>query len=142
MILQHRPVVNLIEWVNNSFAVSSNDRLLFMTSLCFDLSVYDVFGMLAAGGEIFIARQDHVKDPELLFDLLITRGITFWDSAPAALQQLTHLMPNDCSASKDLRLVFLSGDWIPLTLQPAMTGGFSQREGDWSGRRHRSRHLV
>lgn len=44
----HFPAVNLIEWVNTTFSVGPDDRILFITSLTFDLSVYDVFGVLAA----------------------------------------------------------------------------------------------
>ncbi|MGD8926774.1 MAG: AMP-binding protein, partial [Thioalkalispiraceae bacterium] len=41
--------------------------------------------------------------------------ITIWDSAPAALQRLVSFFP-DSVPSSPLRLVMLSGDWIPVTL--------------------------
>ena len=47
VMVRHRPVINLIEWVNGTFEIGPGDRLLFITSLSFDLSVYDVFGILA-----------------------------------------------------------------------------------------------
>lgn len=113
----HRPVVNLIEWVNRTFEVGSSDRLLFVTSLSFDLSVYDIFGILAAGGSIRPARQDELKEPSKLLRILTHEGITFWDSAPAALQQLAPLMEGIRPGPGNmLRLVFLSGDWIPVNM--------------------------
>ncbi|MDJ0836657.1 MAG: amino acid adenylation domain-containing protein [Acidobacteriota bacterium] len=124
VILQHRPVINLIEWVNQTYAVGADDRLLFITSLCFDLSVYDIFGILAAGGQVFIASDEDIGDPESLSRILDREGITFWDSAPAALQQLTAFFPAEGKGSPDLRLLFLSGDWIPLGLQPAVVKAF------------------
>src|SRR5207247_7120769 len=42
------------------------------------------------------------------------RAVTVWDSAPAALQQVTAVAP--VAARSALRLVLLSGDWIPVTL--------------------------
>ncbi|MEA2562151.1 MAG: hypothetical protein QOH06_3655 [Acidobacteriota bacterium] len=113
----HRPVINLIDWVNRTFEVGPGDRLLFTTSLCFDLSVYDIFGILAAGGSIRIATGEEARDPERLLEILLREPITFWDSAPAALQQLVPFFPPAAGAGGDrLRLVFLSGDWIPVSL--------------------------
>ncbi len=124
--VKHKPVINLIEWVNKSFNVGSEDRLLFVTALNFDLSVYDVFGVLAAGGTVCIANENNIKNPEALLNELIDRRITFWDSAPAPLQQLEPYM-QDINASADknnLRLVFMSGDWVPLNLPPVLKKTF------------------
>ena len=48
--------------------------------------------------------------------LLRDGGITLWDSAPAALVRLAPLFPAVPDAASRLRLVMLSGDWIPVTL--------------------------
>nr|WP_277815238.1 non-ribosomal peptide synthetase [Dietzia sp. B19] len=115
----HQPVVNLLRWVNTTFGVGPSDRLLFVTSLSFDLSVYDVFGMLAAGGSVRIASDDDVREPQQLLGYLANEPITFWDSAPAALMQLVPFLPEagdteGAVVSHSLRLVFMSGDWIPV----------------------------
>ena len=124
VVVKHRPVINLIEWVNRRFNVNSCDRVLFVTSLCFDLSVYDIFGLLAAGGSIQIASNDDVRDPQVLINLLQTEPITFWDSAPPALQQLAPLFSTLLDRPSSLRLVFMSGDWIPVTLPIALQKTF------------------
>jgi amino acid adenylation domain-containing protein len=115
VVVAHRSVINLIEWVNRTFDVGAADRLLFVTSICFDLSVYDLFGILAAGGSIHIATAAEIGEPRALIDLLNYGGITFWDSAPPALQRLAPLFP-DIQQFCALRLVFMSGDWVPMTL--------------------------
>ena len=81
----HRPAVNLIQWVNSTFGVGPADRLLMVTSLCFDLSVYDIFGVLGAGGSLYLVSADELRDPTRLVSLLLEQPITFWDSAPPAL---------------------------------------------------------
>ena len=111
----HRPVVNLIEWVTKAYGVGTADRILQVTSLCFDLSVYDMFGGLAAGASLHVPSSDELRDPRRLVELVCGGEITFWNSAPPALQQLVPFLPTDAPASS-LRLVFLSGDWIPLPL--------------------------
>ncbi|WP_218970346.1 non-ribosomal peptide synthetase, partial [Shouchella patagoniensis] len=122
VIEAHRPVINVIDWVNKTYEVGENDRMLWITSIGFDLSVYDVFGLLAAGGSIRIASEQDIGNPERLISLLNEGEVTFWDSAPAALQQLVPLlkMKENAVANSHLRLVFLSGDWIPLELPGTM----------------------
>ncbi|MBX9404065.1 AMP-binding protein, partial [Lysobacter sp. BMK333-48F3] len=83
VMVQHRPAINLFEWVERSFGVGADDTLLFTTSLCFDLSVYDIFGILAAGGRVRVATREEVADPRALVRILREERISFWDSAPA-----------------------------------------------------------
>lgn len=123
--IAHKTVINLIEWVNTSFHVSQSDRLLFVTSVCFDLSVYDIFGILAAGGCIVIPEQEQLSRPEEIIEIIDKEKITFWDSAPATLVQLANLFHlKEKPKNSSLRLVFLSGDWIPVDLPERITGRY------------------
>ncbi|HSE18132.1 MAG TPA: amino acid adenylation domain-containing protein [Pyrinomonadaceae bacterium] len=125
VMVQHRPIINLIEWVNTTFKVGAGDRLLFVTSLNFDLSVYDIFGALAAGATIHVASRADLREPQRLAGILQEQPITFWDSAPVALQQLTPYFSN---GPGHLRLVFLSGDWIPLRLPEEVRAAFPKTQ--------------
>jgi amino acid adenylation domain-containing protein len=127
VMLRHRPVCNILDWVNQTFQVKPSDRVLFVTSLSFDLSVYDIFGVLAAGGSIRVATEDELRDPTRLLEILRTEPITIWDSAPAALQQLAPFFGPGSKADSDasnLKLVMLSGDWIPVGLPDQVRGAF------------------
>jgi amino acid adenylation domain-containing protein len=121
--LSHRAVANTLDWVNRTFGVGPGDRLLFVTSPCFDLSVYDTFGALGAGATVVIASGAVLDDPAALVTAIVEQRITIWDSAPAALLRLVPFFPR---ASRDapLRLVLLSGDWIALTLPDAVRDAF------------------
>ncbi|HJX29947.1 MAG TPA: amino acid adenylation domain-containing protein, partial [Thermoanaerobaculia bacterium] len=119
VMVRHRPVANLLRWAHRAFAFSPADRVLFVTALSFDLSVFDIFGLLGAGGSIRIADEEEIRDPERLLRALAEEPITFWDSAPAALEQTVPFLTSlgqSAEAGPALRLVFLSGDWIPVTL--------------------------
>lgn len=126
VVVSHAPAVNLIEWVNKTFEVGCNDRVLFVTSLTFDLSVYDIFGMLASGGSIRIAKSDDIREPSELVRYIREEPITFWDSAPAALMQILPYFEseNNTCVSEKLRLVFMSGDWVPLRSPAALWDSF------------------
>jgi amino acid adenylation domain-containing protein len=123
VMVRHQPVVNLIEWVNESFRMGREDRVLLVSSLSFDLSVYDIFGLLAAGGSVRVASEEELGDPAALVRILEEESITYWDSAPAALQQLVPFFQQTRGRSR-LRLVFLSGDWIPLGLPDQVRSTF------------------
>jgi amino acid adenylation domain-containing protein len=117
VMVQHRAVVNLIEWVNRAYDVTPADRLLFVTSFCFDLSVYDMFGILAAGASIRVVSDARLGEPESLVSLIESEPITFWDSAPAtfvALMPFARLHPPVARPGRVL--VFLSGDWVPVSM--------------------------
>ncbi len=112
----HKSAVNLINWVNKTFSITEKDRLLFVTSFTFDLSVYDVFGILSVGASIYLVKQNDVRNITYIADKIYKDGITFWDSAPLMLNQIAGLLLEKKEICSSLRLVFLSGDWIPVTL--------------------------
>ncbi len=122
--VDHMTVVNVIEWVTKNYHVNENDKLLFVTSICFDLSVYDMFGILSVGGTLRLADSEELQEPEKLLDIINEEGITFWDSAPQALMRLVPFMSEMTTKNTSLRLVFLSGDWIPVTLPDTLRSRF------------------
>jgi tyrocidine synthetase-3 len=118
VMIEHRSAVNLIEWVNRLWEVGPDTRILMLSSICFDLSVWDLFGGLAAGATVIIAETVDLRDPVRLLDLLVASRATFWNSVPSTLGLLVqHLEDAHPEFRGDaLRTIFLSGDWIPLSL--------------------------
>ncbi|MBC9795254.1 amino acid adenylation domain-containing protein [Sinomicrobium weinanense] len=118
VMIEHRSAVNLITWVNNTYDIGYDDRQLFITSMCFDLSVYDIFGTLAAGGAVIMATQEEVRDVHLLKKMMQEHRITFWDSVPTTMNHLITGLEDagENYLQHDLKVVFMSGDWIPVDL--------------------------
>ena len=115
VMIDHRGALNTVVDVNERFGVGPADRVLALSSLSFDLSVYDIFGPLAVGGTVVVPDADTQHDPAAWLDLVRTAGVTIWNSVPALMELLVeHLSVNE--ATSTLRLVLLSGDWIPVTL--------------------------
>lgn len=125
VVVQHRSVSNLIDWLNRRYRVGPDDRILFVTSFCFDLSVYDIFGVLAAGGSLRVVSENELAEPSILIELLESDPITIWDSAPAALAVVSAFLDvGEPHGRDELRLVLLSGDWVPLGLPDEVRAGF------------------
>jgi amino acid adenylation domain-containing protein len=116
VMITHRNAVNTLLDINRRFQVESSDRVLALSSLSFDLSVYDIFGLLAVGGTV-ILPQPGAPDPAHWLDVMQKEQVTLWNSAPAVMELLVdyiRLHPQKLPSS--LRLVLLSGDAIPVTL--------------------------
>ncbi len=123
--IEHRGAVNTILDINRRFRVGPEDRVLALSSLSFDLSVYDLFGVLAAGGTMVIPRVGSDRDPGHWRELLFRHEITLWNSVPALLDLLLESRSTDGDGDggvdvgtlpPSLRLALLSGDWVPLGL--------------------------
>ncbi|MBD6619878.1 amino acid adenylation domain-containing protein [Komarekiella sp. 'clone 1'] len=117
VMITHESAVNTILDINERFRINSSDRILAISALSFDLSVYDIFGILAAGGTIVIPDAANSKDPSHWSELITKHQITIWNSVPAFMQMLIEYNLNHPQVIfNTLRLVLLSGDWIPLNL--------------------------
>lgn len=116
VMIDHAGAVNTILDVNRRFAVGPGDRVLALSSLSFDLSVYDIFGTLAAGGTIIIPEASAVRDPERWAELIERENVTVWNSVPALMEMLVAYGSERQPFAESLRLVLLSGDWIPVKL--------------------------
>jgi amino acid adenylation domain-containing protein len=117
--IEHRAALNTVRDVNRRFAVGPDDRVLGLSALGFDLSVYDIFGPLAAGGALVLPDPARIRDPEILAALVASTGVSVWNSVPMFLELLLAAEPAAGSLAS-LRLALLSGDWIPLGLPPAL----------------------
>ncbi|QOD81531.1 amino acid adenylation domain-containing protein [Chromobacterium haemolyticum] len=107
VLIAHEAAANTIDDINERFAVGPADRTLCVSSLAFDLSVYDIFGLLAVGGEVVFPKR--ARDPDAMAQALCDGRITIWNSVPAVLELLLDVA---APRSPDLRLALLSGDWI------------------------------
>ncbi|WP_181280580.1 non-ribosomal peptide synthetase [Aphanothece hegewaldii] len=112
VMIDHQGVVNTILDINQRFNVTIQDKILALSSLSFDLSVYDIFGTLAVGGTIIIPDADKIKEPSHWRELITQYNVTIWNSVPALMQMLL----TEPIEQNSLRLVLLSGDWLPLNL--------------------------
>lgn len=117
VMVRHRPVINLIEWAKKVYRFDESDRALWVSSVGFDLSIFDIFGFTAYGASIRVVSNEMRKDALVIRDLLFKEDITFWNSAPVYLQMVLPFVLNSKIKERlKLRLIFLSGDWIPMSL--------------------------
>ncbi|MGZ4164352.1 MAG: amino acid adenylation domain-containing protein, partial [Tumebacillaceae bacterium] len=117
IVVLHRGVVNNIHDLNTRYGVGTTDRVIAVSSLSFDMCVYEVFGMLTAGACTVIPGPAERKDPVRWAELAARHRVTIWNSAPQLLEFLvSHLERHPTVERPPIRLVLLGGDWVPVSL--------------------------
>lgn len=118
--IQHHAARTTIDDIVDRFGIHADDRVLALSALSFDLSVFDIYGVLGAGGALVLPDPARQRDPQHWLELAERHRVTVWNTAPALLEMLVEyaeIEPEVATrALRSLRLVMLSGDWIPLTL--------------------------
>jgi pyochelin synthetase len=119
VMIEHHSVVNVVADLNQRFEITTKDRLLGISEISFDLSVYDLFGAFAAGAAVVLLADDNHgrRNPAYWRRAIQQHGVSVWNSVPAFMSMLLqhyHDVPG--AELNSLRLVMLSGDWIPMPL--------------------------
>ncbi|MHA6757324.1 non-ribosomal peptide synthetase [Streptacidiphilus sp. PAMC 29251] len=117
VMIEHGPAVNTVRDVNRELGCTAADRVLALSALHFDLSVYDLFGPLSAGGAVVLPAPGDAREPAAWLRLMAEAGVTVWNSVPALMAMLTEYTSAAGPAPlPPLRAVLMSGDWIPVGL--------------------------
>ncbi|MCK8500268.1 amino acid adenylation domain-containing protein [Myxococcus fulvus] len=117
VMVEHRAAANTLQDINTRFGVGPEDRVFGLSSLGFDLSVYDIFGSLAAGATLVLPEPDATWEPASWLRWLREARVTVWNSVPTLMEMLVDLVETRGERlPESLRLVLMSGDWIPVTL--------------------------
>ncbi|WP_329171604.1 non-ribosomal peptide synthetase [Streptomyces sp. NBC_01477] len=118
VMIEHRGVVNCLRETVEHFGIGPGDRCLGVTALHHDMSLFDIFGVLGAGGTLVLPDAARRTDPAHWVELMARHRVTVWNSVPAMMEMLLGRLTDTATpldgAPGDLRLAFLGGDWIPL----------------------------
>ncbi|HUK24927.1 MAG TPA: amino acid adenylation domain-containing protein [Terriglobales bacterium] len=116
VMIDHRGAMNTCLDINQRFHVGPEDRVLALSRLNFDLSVYDIFGLLAAGGTIVMPSAELAQDLPHWAQLVRSQKVTLWNTVPALMQLLADEVGRGEKIGQSLRVIMMSGDWIPVSL--------------------------
>jgi len=117
--ITHQQVLTTLDALETMLDLNEDDRVLAVSRPSFDLAIFNVFGLLNAGGAVVIPSAGTAPDPESWLRDIVQHRVTIWNSVPAQLQLLLDGLPLTGSGRNRvmpaLRVALLSGDWIPLT---------------------------
>ncbi|MBT0774020.1 amino acid adenylation domain-containing protein [Kineosporia sp. J2-2] len=115
--ISHAAAANTIDALNQRFGIGPDDRVLTVSALEFDLSVYDMFGLLAAGGTLVLLPQEQRADPPAWYRSVLRHGVSVWNTVPAVFGLLLGAaeaagQTDPAGAGLPLRTVLLGGDRV------------------------------
>ena len=99
--------MNTVAAINRRYQVGADDHVLGVYALDFDLSVYDLFGLLSVGGTMVLPADARRKEPSEWLRLIRQQRVTLWNSVPALPDMLT-LKAREPNALSGLRLAMIS----------------------------------
>ncbi|MCP9267478.1 amino acid adenylation domain-containing protein [Xenorhabdus sp. XENO-1] len=120
VMISHDAAYNTICDLRQRIALNADDCVLALARLSFDLSVFDLFGVLGAGGTLVFPDEGDLQNPAKWAQLVAQHQITLWNSVPAQMKMLTAYLSAENLVLPSLRYSLLSGDWLPVNLPKAM----------------------
>jgi amino acid adenylation domain-containing protein len=116
--ISHRSAAALVSWAGGAFTPEELSGVLFSTSVCFDLSVFELFVPLAHGGRAVLA-----DDALALSGLAAAAEVTLVNTVPSAMSRLAEAG----ALPPSVRTVNLAGEPLRRSLVEAVYGAGSVR---------------
>ena len=111
----HQAIVNRLTWMQDTYALTPDDRILQKTPYSFDVSVWELFWPLMTGASLVIAAPGGHQDPVYMGNLIQNEQITVLHFVPSMLHAFLETAgPNRLDW---VRHVICSGEALPLSLQ-------------------------
>lgn len=111
VMVHHQGILNCLEYALREFDFSEQDRFVAVSSMGFDMSLFEFFAPLLAGASVHLAKKDTVRDPWKMIRFLKEHKITVWHSVPTLWGLwLNELKAGDLPEMQNLRYVFLGGE--------------------------------
>ena len=112
---RHGGICNRLLWMQETYGLTSEDRVLQKTPFSFDVSVWEFFWPLTVGARLIVAKPEGHKDSDYLIDLMVQQQIStvhFVPSMLAAFLQDPHI-----ERLQSLKRVICSGEALSSQLQ-------------------------
>ena len=123
--IEHRSAVALVCWARHVFSPEDLDGVLASTSICFDLSIFELFVPLSWGGKVILA-----ENALALPALPAVDEVRLVNTVPSAIRELLRAR----GVPPSVRVINLAGEPLPSSLVEEIYAGTSvQRVYDLYG---------
>lgn len=102
--ITHSSLSNLLLSMLTTPGFTSQDTLLAVTTISFDMAVPELFLPLVAGGTVVVAKQDEVRDMAVLARLVQTWGVTVLQATPVLWGMVMDYLGSDDNNESRLKL--------------------------------------
>ncbi|SEI05603.1 amino acid adenylation domain-containing protein [Rheinheimera pacifica] len=88
VIINLASVTHCIHAMAKLTGFGSKDKTLAVATTSFDISVLDLLMPLSVGGELLIADDESVKDPQAMANLLVEHKVTYMQATPTTFEMM------------------------------------------------------
>ncbi|MEU0880582.1 amino acid adenylation domain-containing protein [Lentzea sp. NPDC005914] len=113
----HGNVVHTLDAIASTIGWTASDRLLAVTTVCFDISVLEIFLPLISGGTAVIANRETVIDARKFATMLADKDISVLQATPAGWQ----LLLDGAWQGRPGLVALCGGEALPENLAAALT---------------------
>ncbi|MGB3404751.1 MAG: amino acid adenylation domain-containing protein [Microcoleaceae cyanobacterium] len=114
VMISHRAALTFINWSCHCFQVQPTDRVSHHAPLHFDLSIFDIFTTIKAGGTVILVPPELSVFPRNLAHFISQQQITIWYSVPSVLTQLVNRGNLQQHQFLSLRMILFAGEVFPV----------------------------
>ncbi|MBB6145125.1 amino acid adenylation domain-containing protein [Silvibacterium bohemicum] len=107
VVVEHRALLNHMEWMCAQYPVDERDTVLFRTSMSFDAAVWELFLPLLSGSRVCMVSAETSRDPMALHAAMERAGVTVAQFVPTLLEAVC---ASDMHKPSGLRMVFSGGE--------------------------------
>jgi microcystin synthetase protein McyC len=122
---EHRGIFNRLMWMQETFKLQPQDKVLQKTPFSFDVSVWEFFWPLITGASLIVAPPQLHKSPTKLSRFIQKHAITTIHFVPSMLSLFLEV--DESSGCKSLQQVFCSGETLKWELQETFFKKFACR---------------
>lgn len=118
VMIPHRVISNFTNYCNNYVDYLKSptyDTIVSITTVCFDLFVYEALISLQKGLKLVLANENEQTTPQLLNNLIEKNNANILQATPSIMQIFLNNLEN-MPALKELKYVILAGEQLPLSL--------------------------
>ncbi len=108
--IPHRNVVRLMVNDRFQFDFRDNDVWTLFHSICFDFSVWEIYGALLYGGKLIIIPKMAAKDTGIYLEILKRQKVTVLNQTPSAFYALNELEIRNLKRDLQLRWIIFGGE--------------------------------
>lgn len=114
VMIAHRTVLTFINWCHETFQITPDDRVTSHAPLHFDLSTFDIYVTIKAGGTVVLVPEKLSIFPVQIVQLLQQERITVTYLVPSILSMMVNYGQLDSHNLTALRLVLFAGEVFPV----------------------------
>lgn len=111
--ITHQNIIHFIDWSQNKYNITSEDRFANLSPMYFDNSVFDFYSSLFSGATLVPIKKSLLTKPLDLIEYIDKKKCTIWFSVPSMLIYLSTMRVLNKNNLSFIRIFTFGGEGYP-----------------------------